>query len=70
MVVDKKTNNAYSYSSIAEAKRAINMGSSINSGTIKAKYIITGKLYKNRFLIVEASNYNVNNVIPGPENII
>lgn len=66
VVVDKKTNTAYSYSSIAEAKRAINMGSTINSGTIKSKYIMTGKLYKNRFLIVEASNYNKNNTIAGP----
>lgn len=70
VVVDKKTNNAYSYSSIADAKRAINMGSTINSGTIKSKYIMTGKLYKNRFLIVEASNYNQNNTIAGPENIV
>lgn len=61
VVVDKKTNTAYSYSSIADAKRAINMGSTINSGTIKSKYIMRGKLYKNRFLIVEASNYNQNN---------
>lgn len=30
---------------------------------------MTGKLYKNRFLIVEASNYNENNVVTGPENI-
>ena len=37
------------------------MGSTINSGTIKSKYIMRGKLYKNRFLIVEASNYNQNN---------
>lgn len=44
------------------------MGSTINSGTIKSKYIMTGKLYKNRFLIVEASNYNKKNTDHLEEN--
>ena len=46
VVIEKLTGNTNSYTNIAYAKRAIDIGPTINSGTIRAKYIKTGKLYK------------------------
>jgi len=46
------------------------MGESINSGTVKKKWIKPGKLYRNRWLIVEESNYTGKAFVKGPTTLV
>lgn len=70
VVVDVVMNQAYHYPTISNASLAIGMGLSINSGTVKSKWIKPGKLYKNRWLIVEESNYTGKAFVKGPTTLV
>lgn len=70
VVIDQHSNQAYLYPTIISASQAIGMGESINSGTVRSKWIKTGKLYKDRWLIVEESNYTGKNIVTGPLKLV
>jgi hypothetical protein len=70
VVIDLLTDQAYHYFTIGGASQAIGMGKTINPGTVKTKWIKPGKLYQNRWLIVEESNYTGKPYIEGPTALV
>ena len=70
VVIDQLSGQAYHYPTIGSASLAIGMGVTINPGTVKSKWIKPGRLYNNRWLIVEESNYTGNPYITGPTTLV
>lgn len=70
VVIDLLTDQAYYYSTIGGASQAIGMGKTINPGTVNSKWIKPGRLYQNRWLIVERSNYTGKPYIEGPTTLV
>lgn len=70
VVIDQNSNQAYLYPTISAASKAIGMGESINSGTVRNKWIKPGKLYKERWLIVEELDYSGKGFTTGPATLV